>query len=1035
MRTLLYWVLAFFALSLSFNGITVAATHYPSSVPTAYSCPSTDTGGHSNCPTRTQTIGNKFVCYYKTTTTSACSSATYSCTYYSMTGQLYTNADRGLCPSTAAKGDQEGMAQKLVLITGANGFLGSATTLEFLKQGWRVRGTVRSRDKADAWEAKYPEHKKNLEWVIVKDLADDGAFDEAIKGVDAVAHTASPFNFAFKDNVKDMLKPALKGTTSILKAAMEEPSVKAVTITSSLAAAQDLSKGADVGHIRTAKDWAPFTWEEAATTTNPVIVYLASKTFAEKAAWEFVEKEKPSFAMSTVVPPIILGPALQPIKSLADLNLSAGAVWGIVDSPTVPPTAVPVFINVLNVAQAHYQAVVRLSTQRYLLIGGDNDNTVIAKILKEEFPEQAHRIPDVGEGPGPHWGFDSGPAEKELGIEYIGLRETIRAAVMLATWLSKLKIKTRIIDKRSTKVFTGQADGVQSFGFAERLVAEGAHINEVVFWNPDPAAGKDGIIRTKRTPDNVPGTSRFPHAVLTQGRIERFMIDAMHDGLTVDRAILPMTLAVSPDLAISHPITVTLRHLSEEEATPTQVGAVPNGLFRSNLLADDEADARPASGTIGEEETVKAKYVVGCDGARSWVRKQLGITLEGDSADVHWGVLDVLVKTNFPDIRLKCTVQSKSAGSILIVPRERGLVRFYVQLGSTEHGQRVDRSSITPESIIVKAQAIMAPYDLECPFVDWWTVYEVGQRLASTVTDQRERVFIAGDAFHTHSPKSGQGMNTSMMDAYNLGWKLAGVLKGQLSPIVLSTYQSERHKVAQELIDADYKLSRLFSGKGEKDEGNKEFKEFFIKLGKWASGTAVHYLPSVLCVENAEAAKLAVGLPIGMVVSVGDARPWHIGDRLVADGRFRILIFAGDVRDASQMTLLGEVATYLDSARGPLRSFTPAGADIDSVIEVLTVISNPRTSVEPNAFPDILWPAKGRYGIRDYEKIYADDVTYFSGHGQIYENLGINAKVGCLVVVRPDQHVSLVCRLDEVKTLGTFFDTIMLKPAGGTVEC
>ncbi|KAK4704058.1 phenol 2-monooxygenase (NADPH), partial [Phenoliferia sp. Uapishka_3] len=417
------------------------------------------------------------------------------------------------------------------------------------------------------------------------------------------------------------------------------------------------------------------------------------------------------------------------------------------------------------------------------------------------------------------------------------------SGLMLATWLAKLRIKTRIVDKRGTKVFTGQA----SFGFAERLIKEGAHINEVAFWNPGETDASK-IVRTKRTADNEPGTSRFPHAVLTQGRIERFMIDAMHDfnNLTVERAIIPTSLIVSPDTSLSHPITVHLRHLSEEEATPTQVGAVPNGLFRSNLMADDEADARPSTnGVAGEEEVVKAKYVVGCDGARSWVRKQLGLTLDGDSADVHWGVIDFLPLTNFPDIRLKCTVQSEKAGSILIVPRERNLVRFYVQLGSTAHGERVDRSSITPESIIAKAKAIMAPYELEAPHVDWWTVYEVGQRLSKAVTDDRERIFIAGDAFHTHSPKAGQGMNTSMMDtfvisfplppstiltnfsstSYNLGWKLAGVLKGQLSPRILKTYQTERHKVAQELIDIDYKLSRLFSGKGEKDEGNKEFKE------------------------------------------------------------------------------------------------------------------------------------------------------------------------------------------------------------------
>lgn len=96
----------------------------------------------------------------------------------------------------------------------------------------------------------------------------------------------------------------------------------------------------------------------------------------------------------------------------------------------------------------------------------------------------------------------------------------------------------------------------------------------------------------------------------------------------------------------------------------------------------------------------------------------------------------------------------------------------------------------------------------------------------------------------------------------------------------------------------------------------------------------------------------------------------HIGDRLESDGRWRIVIFAGDVRKAEQMQQLEEVAAYLDSPRGPLRTYTPPNTDIDSVIETLTIISNPRISVEPNAFPDILWPQKGEFGCRGERTCY-----------------------------------------------------------------
>jgi nucleoside-diphosphate-sugar epimerase len=120
---------------------------------------------------------------------------------------------------------------------------------------------------------------------------------------------------------------------------------------------------------------------------------VASKTFAERAAWDFFEREKPHFTLATIVPPIILGKALQPLASIADLNVSAAAVKRIIDAEEIPPTAVPVcsaslalepgpadshssqvFINVNDCAKAHVEAIERARTNRYLLIGGDNDN-------------------------------------------------------------------------------------------------------------------------------------------------------------------------------------------------------------------------------------------------------------------------------------------------------------------------------------------------------------------------------------------------------------------------------------------------------------------------------------------------------------------------------------------------------------------------------------------------------------------------------------------------------------------------------------
>lgn len=106
---------------------------------------------------------------------------------------------------------------------------------------------------------------------------------------------------------QDLLDPAVIGTTGILKSIKKSaPTVKHVVITSSFAAIINPSTGFWPGHVYSEEDWNPITVQEA--LENPVNGYRASKTFAEKAAWEFVEKEKPNFTVSTINPPMVFGP-------------------------------------------------------------------------------------------------------------------------------------------------------------------------------------------------------------------------------------------------------------------------------------------------------------------------------------------------------------------------------------------------------------------------------------------------------------------------------------------------------------------------------------------------------------------------------------------------------------------------------------------------------------------------------------------------------------------------------------------------------
>ena len=342
------------------------------------------------------------------------------------------------------------------------------------------------------------------------------------------------------------------------------------------------------------------------------------------------------------------------------------------------------------------------------------------------------------------------------------------AGLMAATWAARCGIHARIVEKRGTKIFNGQADGLQcrtleildSFGFADRVWKEANHMLEICLWNPDETGR---IRRTGRIPDTIPGISRFQQVVLHQGRIERFFLDSLkeYSNIEIERGVLPEQLEIDHSKAEdshAYPIKVKIRHLDDDEATPVQNGTnISDGLFRSNLARDDTDDLiRKSRGKEGTTEVIRAKYMVGCDGAHSWTRRQLGFHMQGEQTDFIWGVLDIVPITNFPDIRMRCAIHSAESGSISVIPRENKLVRLYIQLNEVNStGKQVDRSKITPEIILKAAQKIMSPYELAYDYCDWWTAYQIGQRVGNSFSCD-DRVFLAGGqlSFLAHCPLS-----------------------------------------------------------------------------------------------------------------------------------------------------------------------------------------------------------------------------------------------------------------------------------------
>jgi phenol 2-monooxygenase len=589
------------------------------------------------------------------------------------------------------------------------------------------------------------------------------------------------------------------------------------------------------------------------------------------------------------------------------------------------------------------------------------------------------------------------------------------AGMILAAQLAAFPgITTRIVDRRDGPLQVGQADGVacrtvemfHAFGLSEKLVREAYWVNETVFWRPSPG-DRAKITRTGRVQDTEDGLSEFPHLIVNQARLLSYLEEHMHKApsrLAPDYGWAFETLTVEP--SGDHPVVVTLQNAK-----------------------------------TGREALVRARYVVGCDGARSRVRDAIGAVPCGNFANHAWGVVDMLAVTDFPDIRLKAAIQSADDGNILLIPREGGyMVRLYVDLGEIDPADRESFRHITQEQVIATAQRVLRPYTLDVRDVAWFAVYQVGQRVTDRFDDvpaeqaatRLPRVFIAGDACHTHSAKAGQGMNVSMQDTYNLGWKLATVLEGRARPELLRTYTAERQPVAQGLIDFDKEWSAIMASpprdpdhpeRGGVDPA--ELQAYFVKSGRYTAGVGTHYPPATYLTAEATHQALATGFVIGerfysaSVVRLADARPVQLGHAARADGAWRLYAFADAGADRFQALM-----DHLRHDEGsPIRRFTPKGADIDSVIDVRGIFQQGHRDLKVEDLPPMLLPRKGRFGLVDYEKAYTPDLK---NGPDIFDLRGIDRAQGALIVVRPDQHVANVLPLDAYDALGDFFARFML---------
>ncbi|PIL24556.1 hypothetical protein GSI_12440 [Ganoderma sinense ZZ0214-1] len=597
------------------------------------------------------------------------------------------------------------------------------------------------------------------------------------------------------------------------------------------------------------------------------------------------------------------------------------------------------------------------------------------------------------------------PKESYVDVLIIGAGP---AGVMCANALVQAGVNVRIIDKRPEGLMAGQADGCQprtleilhsyDSTLSEKIFRRGEILYKTTFYNPRPG-GHGGIQKTSNAVSINAPTARWEYSVnLHQGGIEGVLLEAMAEkGSRVERSTVPTAIELS--------------QLPEDLQNPTAY--VAKVTLRNFERAEDDL------------EIVHAKFILGSDGAHSWVRKTLGISMEGDNTDSIWGVIDMVPDTDFPDFRTKSFIHSDH-GTVFIIPRENDMIRVYIQQGLDSvvidpATGRADKSRTSPEKLMEQGQKILQPYRMEIKDgkVVWWTVYMVGQRVAEKYSTD-ERAFIAGDACHTHSPKAGQGLNASMGDTHNLAWKVAYVLQGWSPLSLLKTYESERRTYAQELIDFDKSFSKLFSDRPRTEVHqngvtHEQFLGAFKTASGFTSGMAIRYKPSSIVNDKHQsvAANLVVGermLP-HVFIRAASSQPIEIHDMLPADTRFKILVFAGNMADVADRAKLEALGEELNKPESFMRRYGRSEGGKWQVFDLVCFSAATKDAVD---FPEFFrW---------HWTKALLDDTDMherFGGGG--YAKFGIDEHAGAIVVVRPDGYIGIVVPLEDVAFLGSYF--------------
>ncbi|KAI1813875.1 FAD binding domain-containing protein [Poronia punctata] len=586
---------------------------------------------------------------------------------------------------------------------------------------------------------------------------------------------------------------------------------------------------------------------------------------------------------------------------------------------------------------------------------------------------------------------DGSPSPEEYDVGIVGAGP---AGLTLAVILARLGIKIAVFDDRPDQTAIGRADGIQPktietlqmLGLGDELLRQGVKIHDICMWRGSADSPLRRIGRQVHYPASVVDVKHPYVLICHQGMMESTLIDDLGEsGVTVTR---------------SHRFT-NFEYTSDVKPCPLDL-----------------------TFNIGEakHKHVHADYVVGCDGARSLVRQMIpGTDAIATPHESYWGVLDGELDTDFPDIWHKTVVFSEEHGSVLIIPRERNMTRIYIEMKSSSSAKHLGQ-----DFVMEQAKRILAPYRVDWLSVEWFGNYQIAQRVAARFSDSTLRAFIAGDASHTHSPKAAQGMNTSMHDAWNLGWKLNLAIRGLAKPALVESYEVERIKIAQDLISFDFEHANEIAG------GDiQRLAENFKTNTRFISGVGVEYAESALNYGGAQTrgdARPGCTLPPSKVSRFVDANPVDLQLDIPMLGQFRVFVVVHNVIGPAETKFLTRLSDYVTAESSLLTKLSRAAADsyvrkprpkrstdvytvparyqaFSQIFTYCLLTSTPKEQFEVSSLPTLFASSQWT--------VYLDDAAHMDtkGLGCIPKWLGdLAANEVAIVNVRPDGYVGSINR-------------------------